>query len=184
MSRHPPATQPWNLLSRAVCYRAPGFYLVTVRTAFGVPWLSVVREGRLVLTPAGRVVRRAAQSLLGRFDELLIDRALLLPDRVVAILEFVDSEVPGWCSHSLGQVVAELKRCSRVRLAAAPSGRWWQRWAPGFASQALEAPELLEAARALCDRTMHEGGPPGGGPVGWRRREDAPTRPSPSRTPS
>ena len=73
-------------------YSLPGYYYVTIHNQTGAPMLSLIRQGHLpgeamsVLTLAGKLAQRQLVDLENRFDYVTIDKYVIMPTHIHAII--------------------------------------------------------------------------------------------------
>ena len=123
-------------------YSSPGYYFVTVRTASGVPALSVVYETVTYQTACGKLVRSSWDGLPKRFAGIETDAFNVQPDHAHLIVGILRQS-----ETTLGDVVRAFKSISAraINRRLGRSGvRVWQR---GYYERVIRNERELEQAR-------------------------------------
>src|SRR6478672_10485579 len=105
---------------------SPGAYRITLSTAGRAPLFGAVADGRVTLSPAGRVVQVEWLRTAFLRPAVRLDAYVVMPDHFHGILLLDCSEVAG----SVGSIIAAFKAASALRinqLRATPGGVVWQR---------------------------------------------------------
>jgi REP element-mobilizing transposase RayT len=77
-------------------YSQPGFYYVTIHTEQGSCNLSHItpNTGRIQLTRAGKIAQKQLFLLTKRYPTIRIDKYVIMPTHIHAIIQFVGKENP------------------------------------------------------------------------------------------
>jgi REP element-mobilizing transposase RayT len=116
-------------------YSRSGAYFVTICTRDREVWFGNVHEGRVILAPAGELVRSVWESLAARFAGLQVDEFVVMPNHVHGIVVLVGAQFSAPNSAAgrrphLGEVVRTFKAAStRLIREAGETGFAWQ---PGY----------------------------------------------------
>jgi putative transposase len=145
-------------------YAGPATYFVTIVTQARAPILGAVVTRRMVLSAAGRIVRREWLRSAELRKEVLLDAFVIMPDHFHAIVTFRPASARPH-SHSeprmerlgrsLGSLIAQFKATSTSKIRAlrpvqhpSPCGidprRIWQR---SFYESILRTPDAIARAR-------------------------------------
>jgi REP element-mobilizing transposase RayT len=138
----PPRLAGWDYSSSAA-------YFVTFKVLHCRPLLGCVEDARIVLSPAGAIVLATASLLPTRFPGVVVDRLVIMPDHVHAVIG-ITASAPGASAYRprcasageppnslmahpavvLGKVIRFWKARATffIRRAGVPSFRWQTRY--------------------------------------------------------
>jgi REP element-mobilizing transposase RayT len=106
-------------------YARPGAYFVTVCTHERFCWFGEVVDGRVSLSAEGHVIETVLLSLPQRFAGTKLDRFVIMPNHIHAILRISGSNFAG---PKLGEVVRTFKAASTTLIRqSGETGFAWQR---------------------------------------------------------
>ena len=71
-------------------YSQPGYYFITLCTQNRTPLLGEIVEGMVCLSPLGKVVEEQTELLPGRYDRLLLDKYVIMPNHIHMILRIAE----------------------------------------------------------------------------------------------
>ncbi|HQR18769.1 MAG TPA: hypothetical protein PK948_10375 [Gemmatimonadales bacterium] len=149
---------------RGFDYTGPATYLVTIVAQSRAPLFGVVLNRRMVLSPAGRVVRSEWLRSAELREEVLLDVFVVMPDHFHGIVTFHPASTHSQPHldrtlhrprRSLGSLIAQFKASSTRKILeqsagrglppfGVHSGRIWQR---SFYESVLRSPDAIERAR-------------------------------------
>ena len=78
-----------HLRLRGYDYAFPGAYFVTICSAGKRPVFGFISGERIVLSPAGEIVRSEWVALAVRFPRLVLDEFVIMPNHLHGVLAFV-----------------------------------------------------------------------------------------------
>jgi len=79
-------------------YSSPGFYFVTMNIQGRLPLLGEIRDGRMILSKAGRIAYWAWKELPKHYPHVRLDAWCLMPDHVHGIIVILDGSRLGGSS--------------------------------------------------------------------------------------
>jgi putative transposase len=109
-------------------YSQPGGYFVTIATHQHIRLLGEIHKGVMLLSSAGKIVDDELRRLSGRFQGLVMDEYMVMPDHIHSI--FIIEENFSSRGYTLGQVVRAFQARARYRynlLVEKPLEKLWQR---------------------------------------------------------
>ena len=134
---------------------APGAYRITLRTAGRARLFGTLANGRIELSPAGRVVQVEWLRTAVLRPAVRLDAYVVMPDHFHGILLVDGSEAGG----SVRSIVAGFKAGSALRinqLRGTPGGVVWQR---GCQERPVRPPDLAAARDYIRDNPLRWGEP-------------------------
>ena len=117
-----------SLRMKGYDYTQAGGYFVTVATYKHSCLLGEIQNGEMRLNSTGKIVEEMLGRLPGRFNGLVLDEYVIMPDHVHLIV--IIEDVPGGHRPELGEVIRTFKAgvsLRRNRLPLRGSGNLWQR---------------------------------------------------------
>lgn len=111
-------------------YAFPGAYFVTICSAGKRPVLGSVSGERIVLSPAGEIVRSEWIALAERFPRTVLDEFVIMPNHLHGVLAFVGPAGGASLSPTLFEVIGAFKSISTIkvnRLLRQRGAALWQR---------------------------------------------------------
>jgi REP element-mobilizing transposase RayT len=132
-------------------YSRPGAYFVTICTRDREVWFGSVHDGRVILEPAGEVVKAVWGSLADRFAGLEVDEFIIMPNHVHGIVvlvgaQFIAPDSAAGRRPHLGEVVRTFKAAStRLIRDADETGFAWQ---PGYYDHVIRGDEEMTRVRS------------------------------------
>ncbi len=117
-------------------YFKPGYYFVTIRSGnMNYPFCSIVK-GEVSLNEIGMIIEEQWKWLFDRYNYILIDEYVIMPDHFHAILRIISGNVgdgrdrPLRCQKrkSLSQLIGAFKTTSskRIHLAGYKDFKWYR----------------------------------------------------------
>jgi len=117
-------------------YRKPGYYFVTIRSGNkNYPFCNIV-DGEVVLNEIGMIIAKQWKWIFDRYDHILIDEYVIMPDHFHAILQINSGTVrddldrPLLCQkrRSLSILIGAFKTTSskRIHLAGYKVFKWYR----------------------------------------------------------
>ena len=97
-------------------YAFPGAYFVTICSAGKRPVLGSVSGKRIVLSPAGEIVRSEWIALAERFPRTLLDEFVIMPNHFHGVLAFVGAAGGASPSPTLFEVIGAFKSISTIKV--------------------------------------------------------------------
>ena len=97
-------------------YAFPGVYFVTICSAGKRPVFGSIRGERIVLSPAGEIVRSEWIALVERFSRLVLDEFVIMPNHLHGVLAFVGHAGGASPSPTLFEVIGTFKSISTIKV--------------------------------------------------------------------
>lgn len=119
-----------QLRLRGYEYAFPGVYFVTICSADRRPIFGSVREGKIVLSRIGEIVRTEWITLTERFPRLALDEFVIMPNHLHGVVAFVGHSGGASPSPTLFEVIGAFKSISTIKvnkLLRRPGVPLWQR---------------------------------------------------------
>jgi len=117
-------------------YSKPGYYFVTIRSGNkNYPFCNIV-DGEVILNEIGMIIEKQWKWLFDKYDHVLIDEYVIMPDHFHAILRIVSGNAgdgldrPLRCQkrRPLSQLIGAFKTTSskRIHLAGYKDFKWYR----------------------------------------------------------
>jgi putative transposase len=115
---HNPIVLPHRkqLRLRGYDYAFPGAYFVTICSAGKRPVFGSIRGERIILSPAGEIVRSEWIALPERFSRLVLDEFVIMPNHLHGVLAFVGHAGGASPSPTLFDVMGAFKSISTIKV--------------------------------------------------------------------
>lgn len=104
-----------QLRLRGYDYTFPRAYFVTICSAGKRPVFGSIRGERIVLSPAGEIVRSEWIALAERFSRLVLDEFVIMPNHLHGVLAFVGHAGGASPSPTLFEVIGAFKSISTIK---------------------------------------------------------------------
>lgn len=130
-------------------YKADGFYAFTIVTKNRIPWFGEIKNGKMILTHAGKLVQEEWDRTPSSRPNIALDEFIIMPDHIHGIIVVGEPSLPmtgspwpildsentskfGDSSNTLGAIIGGFKAaCSRSIRKMHPEFAWtrnyWER---------------------------------------------------------